>query len=148
MPLKNFAILGVSLTFIFAGAKMLIDSIQYLALNFGVGEEIIAGTVLSVGTTLPEFMVSISAVRRRKPEIVMGNIVGSNIFNILGVIGISGMLGTIIVPETILTFAYPVLVAAVILYFFIVWDKKITRWEGAILLILYIFYVGKLFKLF
>ena len=71
---------------------MLVKAIQFIALDFEVGEEVIAGTILSIGTTLPEFMVSISAIRRKKPEIVIGNIVGSNIFNILGVVGIAGLL--------------------------------------------------------
>jgi len=59
--------------------------------------------------------------------------------------GIAGLFGTIVIPTSILTFGLPMLIIATILYLFITQDKEITRWEGGFLVILYIFYIGKLF---
>jgi len=83
-----------------------------------------------------------------KPELAIGNILGSKIFNALGIMGISALFGTLVIPETITSFAMPMMLVAILLYFVIIWEKEITLWEGWMLVIFYIFFLGKLFCLF
>ena len=143
-PVKSFAMLLVSMGFLFVGAKYTIDSAIQLSEILNIGKEVIAGTVIALGTSLPELAVSFAGARRGKADIVVGNVLGSNIFNALGVLGVAGLFGSITVPMSILTFGLPILIIATILYLFVTQDKEITRWEGSFLIILYIFYVGKL----
>lgn len=144
-PIKSLAMLLVSMGFLFIGARYTIESAVKLSELLNIGKEVIAGTVIALGTSLPELAVSVAAARRGKADIVVGNVLGSNIFNALGVLGIAGLFGIVTIPMSILTFGLPMLVIATILYLFITQDKEITRWEGGFLLILYIFYIGKLF---
>lgn len=144
-PVKSLLMLIVSGVFLFVSAKYTIDSAVELSGLLGIGKEIIAATVIAFGTSLPELAVSIAGARKGKADIVVGNILGSNIFNALGVMGISGLFGVLVIPSSILTFGLPLMIIATILYLFITQDKEITRWEGSFLIILYIFYIGKLF---
>jgi len=96
---------------------------------------------------LPELVVTITAARKGRPEIAIGNVLGSNIFNALAVMGIPALIGTLTIPQNILTFALPMMLIASLLFFFMSQDKEITRWEGWLLLIFYAFYIGKLLKL-
>lgn len=143
-PVKSLLTLCGSLIFLFVGAKYTIESAIALSEFLKIGKEVIAGSVIALGTSLPELAVSYAGARRGKADIVVGNVLGSNIFNALGVMGISGFFGTIVVPSSVLSFGLPVMIVATILYLFITQDKEITRWEGGFLLVLYIFYVGKL----
>ncbi|MEA2006817.1 MAG: calcium/sodium antiporter [Patescibacteria group bacterium] len=143
-PVKSLVMLLVSMSFLFIGAKYTIDSAVKLSEILNIGKEVIAGTVIALGTSFPELAVSFAGARRGKADIVVGNVLGSNIFNSLGVMGVAGLFGVIVVPVSILTFGLPILVIATILYLFVTQDKEITRWEGSFLIILYIFYVGKL----
>ena len=118
-----------------------------------VGKEIIAASAIALGTSFPELMVSITAARKGMPEMAVGNVLGSNIFNSFVVMGIPALIGGLVVPEGILTFSLPLLLisamlVATILYFFITQDKEITKWEGWLLVIFYVFFLGKLFNLF
>jgi len=113
-----------------------------------VGRAIIAVSVVALGTSAPELIVSFNASRKGKSEIAIGNVLGSNIFNVFGVMGIAGLFGTLIIPPDILTFALPMMIVATLLYFFITQDKEITRWEGGILIIFYVFFIGALFSIF
>jgi cation:H+ antiporter len=147
-PVKSLIRLGVSMVFLFIGAKYTIESTIQISEVLNIGKEIIAGTVIALGTSLPELAVSIAGARRGKADIVVGNILGSNIFNALGVMGIAGFFGTLIIPPTILSFGMPIMIIATILYLFVTQDKEITRWEGSFLLVFYVFYIGKLFEWF
>ncbi len=92
--------------------------------------------------------MSVKAAAMNKPELAIGNILGSKIFNALGIMGISALFGTLVIPETITSFAMPMMLVAILLYFVIIWEKEITLWEGWMLVIFYIFFLGKLFCLF
>ncbi len=144
-PIKSLSMLLVSMGFLFIGAKYTIDSAVRLSELLSIGKDVIAGTVIALGTSLPELAVSIAGARRGKADIVVGNVLGSNIINALGVMGIAGLFGVVVIPTSILTFGLPMMVIATILYLFITQDKEITRWEGSFLIILYLFYIGKLF---
>ena len=145
---KTLIIFVISGFFIYLGAKYTIESVIKLSEILHIGKEIIAASAIALGTSLPELTVSISAARKGKPEIAVGNVLGSNIFNALAVMGIPRLLGILIIPKTILTFGLPVMLIATLLYFFMSQDKEITKWEGWLLIIFYIFFIGKLLNLF
>ena len=148
LDIKTIAILVVSAVFIFIGAKYTIESVIKLSEIFNLGKEIIAVSAVALGTSLPELAVSITAVRQGKPEIAVGNILGSNIFNTFVVMGVSAFFGALIIPQSILTFALPMMLIATLLFFFITQEKEVTKWEGYLLLLFYVFFIGKLFNLF
>jgi len=141
-------ILLICAVFIYFGAKYTISSVINLAEMLDVGKEIIAVSAVALGTSLPELMVSISAARKGKAEIAVGNILGSNIFNVLAVMGIPAFIGVLTIPASILTFALPMMIIATLLYFFITQDREITLWEGFLLIIFYVFFIGKIIQFF
>ncbi|MHA1874834.1 MAG: calcium/sodium antiporter [Promethearchaeota archaeon] len=145
---KTLVILVVSAFFIYLGAKYIVESVIRLSEILNVGKEIIAISVVALGTSLPELAVTVSAARKGKPEMAVGNVLGSNIFNALAVMGIPALVGTLIIPSSILMFGLPMMLIATLLYFFITQDKGITKWEGWLLVIFYVFFIGKLFNLF
>lgn len=145
---KTIIILIVSIVFIYIGARYTIESVIKLSEIFNLGKEIIAVSAVALGTSLPELAVSITAARKGKPEIAVGNILGSNIFNTFVVMGVPALFGALIIPQNIITFALPMMLIATLLFFFIAQEKEITRWEGYLLLLFYVYFIGKLFNLF
>ncbi len=147
-PVKDFLILVISSFFIFLGAKYTIDSVVYFSNLIQIGKDIIAASVVALGTSLPELAVSYTAVRKGNVEIAIGNILGSNIFNSLAVMGVSAMIGTLVISDSVLFFGLPMMMVATFMYVFITQDRKINKWKGGFLLIFYVFYIGKLFGWF
>ncbi len=131
-------------SFIYLGAKFTIDSVLEISSYFNTGNEVIALTAVALGTSLPELIVSISAAKKGNVEMAIGNVLGSNIFNAVGVMGISGLFGVLVVPQTILFFSLPLMVFASLLLLFMTQDRLLTKWEGFFLLIFYVFFIGKL----
>ena len=107
-----------------------------------------AGICKSIGTSLPELFVSVTAARRGNAEMAIGNVLGSNIFNTLVVMGIPTLIGSLVIPFNMLTFGLPVMFLATLVYFFTTQSQEVTKWEGYMLVILYIVFIGKLFGLF
>lgn len=144
----TWVILLISTVFIYFGARYAIESVIKLSSIIGIGTEIIALGAVALGTSLPELTVSIVAARKGKPEIAVGNILGSNIFNTFAVMGIPAFFGVVVIPFGILSFALPMMLIATLLFFFITQNKEVTKWEGYFLLLFYVFFIGKLFNLF
>lgn len=144
---KHVVILLVSGAFIYFGAKYTIDSAIRLSELLNIGKEVIAASAIAVGTSLPEMTVSIIAARRGKPEIAIGNILGSNIFNVFAVMGIPALFGTLTIPRNIITFALPVMLIATFLFVFMTQDREVRTSEGWLLLIFYAFFIVKIFGL-
>jgi len=141
-------VLVISAFFIYIGAEFTVDAVIQLSTILNIGKEVIAASAVALGTSLPELAVSINAARRGKAEIAVGNVLGSNIFNSLAVMGIPALFGVLIIPESVITFALPVMLFATLFYFFITQDKEITRWEGWMLLLFYILFTGKVLGFF
>lgn len=141
---KEPLILLASGVAIYFSASYNVNAIIHLAEIFSIGKEVIALTAVALGTSLPELVVSIVAVRNNSAEMAIGNILGSNIFNVFAVMGIPSLFGKLVVAETIVSFGLPFMVLVSILTFFILQDKRITRWEGLILLLFYVFFVGNM----
>lgn len=141
----DYIIVLVSTTIIFGGAKFTVDSVVKISEILDIGSEIIALSAVALGTSLPEVMVSISAARKGKGDMIVGNIIGSNIFNTFGVMGIAGITGKLVIPDSILSFSLPVSIAAAFMYFIITKNQEVNRNEGNILIIFYCFYILALF---
>lgn len=139
---KEPVILLIAVTVIYFSAYWNVESIRELSQRLGIGTELIAETALALGTSLPELVVSVVAIRTNNGEMAVGNILGSNIFNIFAVIGIPSMFGHIAIADSTLYTSIPILVAASFLAFFVIQDKKINRWESWMLLLFYLFFLG------
>lgn len=145
---KAWAVLAASAFGIYLGADYTIESIVKLSGLLDIGKEVIAVSAVAFGTSLPELTVSIKAAKKGKLEIAAGNILGSNVFNALLVMGIPALLGTLVIPRGIIVFGLPMMLLATALYAYMIYDKKIATWEGWVLLSLYVFFIGKSFNFF
>ena len=145
--LKQIGILVFSSIFIFLGAKYTISSLISLSEILNIGKEIIAVSAVAVGTSLPELIVTINAAMRGNAEIAIGNVLGSNIFNIFMVMGIPGLIGHLSIPESVLFSAVPVLLAGTLLMFFVTQDRKLTSWEGWLFFLFYVWFIATTFNL-
>jgi cation:H+ antiporter len=125
------------------GSKWLVDGAVSVATFFGVSDLVIGLTVVAVGTSLPELATSVLASLRGQRDIAVGNVVGSNIFNILSVLGLTAALAPegVPVPPTALTFDLPVMIAVAVacLPIFLA-GYRIARWEGWLFLGYYLAY--------
>jgi cation:H+ antiporter len=138
-----FALGGIAGVII--GASLLVDSAIVIARSAGVSETVIGLTLVAVGTSLPELATSVMAALRRQGDLAFGNIVGSNIYNILGILGATGVIIPIAIPAEIAGFdVWVMLAAAVALAVFAITDWRITRREGAAFLLGYAVYLGLL----
>jgi cation:H+ antiporter len=125
------------------GSKLFVDAAVSLARQWGVSELIIGLTIVAAGTSLPEVATSIMAAIKGERDIAVGNVVGSNIFNILGVLGLSGILSPsgLSVAAEAQAFDIPVMTAVAVACLPIFFTGNlIKRWEGALFLAYYIFY--------
>jgi cation:H+ antiporter len=124
------------------GARFLVDGAVSIARDFGVSEAFIGLTIVAVGTSLPELATSLIAAFRRQSEIAIGNIVGSNIFNILGILGVTALIAPIPVSTRFLTFDVPIMIAvSAVLTFLLVTRPSIGRGIGLMMLVAYVAYV-------
>ena len=138
---KHYVMLLLGAGLIYLGARYTIFSLVRISDFAGIPSEIIALTGVALGTSLPEVAVSISAIRKGKSDIAIGNVLGSNIFNSFAVMGIPGLMGKLIIPETILVASIPLMIAVTVMFCFMFMAPRITRWEGTMLLVFYAFFV-------
>ncbi len=123
------------------GASFLVDGAVNIARTFGVSETVIGLTLVAIGTSLPELAATISAALRRQADVAMGNVIGSNIFNVLGILGVSSLVGKLDVPpEMLRTDLWVVLGASLLLIPFVLMKRDITRPVGIGFIAIYISY--------
>ena len=138
---KSFLYTFIGLVAIILGSNFVVDSASYLAKAFGVSERIISLTIIALGTSLPELVTSVMATKKGEYDIAIGNVVGSNIFNIGIVIGLPV---TILGGISKIAFSYidliVMIVTALMLYLFSKNDYKISKREGLSFLILFVVY--------
>lgn len=138
---KSFLYTFIGLVMIILGSNFVVDSASYLAKAFGVSERIISLTIIALGTSLPELVTSVMATKKGEYDIAIGNVVGSNIFNIGIVIGLPV---TILGGISKIAFSYidliVMVVTALMLYLFSKNDYKISKREGLSFLILFVVY--------
>ncbi len=148
VTVKDYGWLIVGVFGLVLGAKYLVDSVIALSEIFNLGTGAIAIIAVAFGTSLPELLVSIKAALKGKSEIALGNIFGSNAFNILVVIGLPAMFGSLVVDEPTLMLGVPTMLLATFLFIVSGISRKIHMWEGAMYLVVYVMFTGKIFNLF
>jgi cation:H+ antiporter len=139
-----FVVIGIVLVSL--SAKYTIDSISKLSEIAGIEEEIIALSAVALGTSLPEVIVSLNAARKGKTSIAIGNVLGSNVFNTYVVMSVPRFFGPLEIPADLQSFYIPLMIAMTVLFGIMTNNKKVTRWEGAVLLMFYLFFVGEMFR--
>jgi len=130
------------------GSRLLVSAAVSFAAALGVSDLVIGLTIVAAGTSLPEVATSIMAAIKGERDIAVGNVVGSNVFNILGCLGLSGLAagfsGIGVAPSVMAFDAWVMLVAAIACLPIFLTGREIARWEGAVFLAYYVFYVGYL----
>jgi len=130
------------------GANYLISSISFIADYFNVAAGLVAVTAVALGTSLPELLVSVKAARAGKAEVALGNIFGSNIFNVLVVIGIPGLFATLPLDPKTLSIGLPVMLLATGLFVISGISRRLHPQEGWLFLTMYVVFIAQLFDLF
>lgn len=126
------------------GANYTVVAIEQLSAIGGVPKDIISLSAVAFGTSLPEVVVSIAAVRKGKQAIAVGNVLGSNLFNTYAVIGISRLFGPLEFSDQMMSYSIPFMLGVTFLFTLVCLSKRITRWEGAMLLLIYVYYISTL----
>ena len=148
-PQKSTAVYAAwtifSIVLLMLASKMLVNGAVTIAEFFGVGELIIGLTIVAIGTSLPELAAAIAAARKGVHDMIIGNIIGSNVFNTLGVLGLTGALKTTQIDTSALWRDFPVMFAFTLFIFIIAMYKgHLGRPHGATLLAGYLGYIGYL----
>ena len=147
LPLKRALLwLAIGLLLLIVSSRILVWGSVSVAQAFGVSDLIIGLTIVALGTSLPELASSIMAARKGESDLALGNIVGSNLFNTLAVVGIAGVIAPITVAEEVLTRDWSVMLAVTFGLFIMAYGFKkqghLTHWEGSVLLASYVAYTG------
>ena len=137
-----FLWLFTGLIVLLISSRMLVWGAVNIAHEYQVSELVIGLTIVAIGTSLPELAASIASALKNEPEIAIGNIIGSNMFNLLGVLGIPGIMTGAILEPSVLARDYPVMMALTVLLFIFAYgfkrDGRLNRYEGGILLMCYV----------
>lgn len=136
-PLKSILFIIIGLALIIAGGQFVVNSAKFIAAAFGMSETLIGLTVVAFGTSLPELVTSIVASKKGENELAVGNVVGSNIFNMMFILGLSAALHPITVNFACMT-DFAILIVASIMVFIFALNNKITRAEGIVMILFYI----------
>ncbi|MCH9823681.1 MAG: calcium/sodium antiporter [Alphaproteobacteria bacterium] len=125
------------------GADILVNSAVNIAREFGVTETVIGLTLVALGTSLPELATTVMAALRRQADVALGNVIGSNMFNLLAIIGLTSLLGDIPVDDQFLRFdLWVMLASSLLLVPFVFFKQDITRIWGIVLVALYVSYIS------
>ena len=143
--LKDYIFLVLGIVALSLGAKYLIDSVIELSYIFGVATSVISITAVALGTSLPELLVSIKAVLKKKYEVSIGNILGSNAFNALMVVGLPGVVAPLMLDVKTFYIGVPFMALVTLLFVISGISRRIHNWEGMMYLVLYLFFIMKLF---
>lgn len=139
-----FAVGGLAL--LVWGADLLVHGAITTARLAGISETVIGLTIVAIGTSLPELVATLAAALKGRSDVAFGNIVGSNIYNILGILGVTALIHPITIPADVGITDWAVLIgSAILLVVFALTGRRITRLEGAILLTAYVAYTAFLF---
>ena len=124
------------------GASLLVDGSTNIARDFGISETVIGLTLVAIGTSLPELATTVMAALRRQADVALGNVIGSNMFNLLGIMGVASLVGTIPVDAEILRFdLWIMLGASLVLIPFVFLRQDISRLWGIVLSAAYVAYL-------
>lgn len=134
----SFVMLVVGFALLVWGADKFVEGASALARKMGVSPLLVGLTIVAFGTSMPELAVSVTAALQGANEIAVGNVVGSNVFNLLVVAGLSAVICPLVMDKMLLRRDWPLsILAAVLLFAAILPDQAIARWEGAVLLVIF-----------
>ncbi len=144
----SLLLLVISSAGLYFGASWLVDGAESVARRFGVSERVISVTIIAFGTSVPELATSVMAALKKQLDISIGNIIGSNIFNLLGILGITSMIKTIPVSaEMRFDVIWMLAISMLLLIFMLPYGRAaLGRWKGTCLLLTYILYIYIVFK--
>ncbi|MEM7521603.1 MAG: sodium:calcium antiporter, partial [Pseudomonadota bacterium] len=124
------------------GAKLLVENASIIARAYGVSDTVIGLTLVAIGTSLPELATTVMAALRRQADVALGNVIGSNMFNLLAIMGIASLVGPVGVDPAFLRFdLWVMLGASLLLIPFVYMKQDITRGWGILLSALYTIYI-------
>lgn len=138
---KDILMLVLGLLAVILGGELVVKASQQIALSLGISETLVGLTIVSIGTSLPELVTSIVAAKKGETDIALGNVIGSNIFNILFVLGISSTLSPILVNSQSLIDVLILLGVTIICYIFTIYNQRIGRTKGIIMTLTYIIFM-------
>lgn len=141
---QTYVILVLSGVLIYFSSEYTVIGLKGMAETLEIKKEIVSLGALALGTSLPELVVSVAAIRRNNHGIAIGNVLGSNIFNSYAVIGIASLFGPLKITPDITEFSIPLMIAVTILFSFMSISGKIGKWEGFMLLLLYVYFLREL----
>ena len=143
---KDYLFLIIGGAVVSASAGFVIAAITTISELLNIAPSIIALSAVAVGTSLPEVAVSLAAARKGKASIAVGNAIGSNIFNTFIVMAIPRFFGPLVIPPEIITTYLPLMIVMTVLLGIMSNNRKITRWEGMVLLLFYAWYFGAIIQ--
>ena len=139
---KSCILLVLGIAGVLFGANLIVDNAVIIAKSLGVSEILISVTIIAIGTSLPEMATSLAAMKKGESDIAIGNVVGSNIFNILFVLGLSSTIRPMSFPPMAFKDLWFVLGISVVFLVFAYTKKTISKKEGGMLLLFYMFYIA------
>ena len=139
--LKAIVMLVVGLLCLIAGSNMFVDNASFVASSLGVSDAVIGLTIVAGGTSLPELATSMMSAKKGNSDIAIGNVIGSNVFNILMIIGITGLVKPMHIAGITTLDLIMMLASMLLMWFFCRTTYKVKRWEGAVLTIVYLAYL-------
>ncbi|GAE28389.1 inner membrane protein YrbG [Halalkalibacter wakoensis JCM 9140] len=138
---KNVLITVVGLAAIVLGGFLVVESSTDIALRLGMSETLVGLTIVAIGSSLPELITSITAAMKQQSEIALGNIVGSSIFNLFFVLGISSIISPLPVNDKLFFDIVVLLILTIVLFIFSLTHYKVKKYEGMALTFFYILYL-------
>lgn len=123
------------------GAQFMVEGATTIAREVGVSELVIGLTLVALGTSLPELATTIVSAMRKQTDILVGNIIGSNIFNILLILGVTGAIKPVPVEDISLQLDFPMMLALSLILLPFTFNRKLVRWEAAVFIISYALYI-------
>jgi cation:H+ antiporter len=141
---KAVLLLLVGLACLILGSNVFVDNASAIARSLGMSEALVGLTIVACGTSLPELATSVVAARRGNSGIAIGNVLGSNVFNILMILGITGLIAPMHLKGITSLDLSVMIISMLLLWFFSFTKHRIERWEGGVLVVLFMGYMGYL----
>ena len=135
-----FAVLGLAA--IIFGGDLVVDSASKIATKLGMSESLVGLTIVAVGTSLPELVTSVVASIKKENDIAIGNVVGSNIFNVIFILGLSSTISSLTLNSALLFDLIAMIVSGVLLLIFTLFSDKINKKQGLLFILLYVAYIA------
>ena len=143
-PVKAVAMVAIGLVCLILGSNVFVDNASMVASTLGVSDAVIGLTIVACGTSLPELATSIVAARKGNSGIAIGNVLGSNVFNILFILGVTGLISPMTIDGITSVDLCMMVISMILLWLFSFTKYSIERWEGAVLALIFIGYTSYL----